>query len=192
MPDAPSSPTPPNPLSPLLEVGADLIRHKLEETPLHPHVFDEISVAASSLHKACTALDPVLNLPTPSRGATPLAPSSQTEGAGATAMRELVGALQNIGGAGNTPNASRKDLMAAIVLAERGGLNEDADRLRKELYGDGVEVDDDLLPPQRRVDLANDLLAEAKEKTERAKVLLDSVKPSQIVDVETTQSPEPQ
>lgn len=190
MPDAPPPAKPPNPLAPLVEAGAQLIRHKLEETPLHPHVFDEIAVASKAIHKACTALDPVLNLPGVNSSKGPLAPSSPTEGAGASAMRQLVGALENLGGGGKAaPKASRKDLMAAIVLAEREGLSEDAERLRRELYGDDDEIDDDLLPPQRKVDLANDLLAQANEKTLRAKVLLGSVKPHEIVDVETVEGP---
>jgi hypothetical protein len=193
MPDAPSPSELPNPLKPLVEVSADLIRYMLDQTPLHPHVFDEIAVAASSIHKACTAVEPVLNLPEPKRSGGPLAPSPQTEGAGATAMRELVGALQNLGSGGNqSPRSSRKDLISAIVVAEREGLSEDAKRLRGELYGDGDEIDDEFLPPRHKVDRANDLLVEANERTERAKKLLSSVKPHQIVDVEATESPTPQ
>lgn len=178
---------PTNPLTPLIEAGSALLRSKLEGPDLHPHVFDEVAIAAKAIHKACTALDPVLNLPKPSAGAGPLAPSTQTEGAGATALRELVGALQNLG-APKEPRVSRKDLMAAIVVAERAGLTEDAQKLRADLHGDDTEIEDDSLTPRSKVDRAHDLLEESAEKNARAKALLDSVKPNQIIDTEATEA----
>lgn len=167
-----------DPLQPLVRAGAALIRSKLGEDPLNPHVFDEISVAAKAIHKACTALDPVLNLPDPKR-ATPLAPSTQTEGAGARTARELLEMFQQIA-TPKEPRQSRKDLMGAIVLAERAGLTEDAEKMRAELHGDDLEVEDDLLPPKAKVDRAHALLEEGRTLTERAKNLLAAVRPDQV------------
>lgn len=183
MPDTPA-PASPTLLDKLVKASADLIRAKLDEDPLSPHAFDEISIAAKAIHKACTALDPVLNLPT--RAGTALAPAPQTEGYGSAMARELIASFQNLGAGGGGSRQSRKDLMSAIVVAEKAGFAEDAERLRAELYDDDEpEVDDDLLPPKRKVDLAKELIKESDANTKRAQVLLASVKPEQVIDAES-------
>jgi len=181
MTDAPTTKTP-DPQEPLIRAGVDLLRHILDQTPLNPHVFDELSVAASALHKACTALDPVLNLPRP--GVGPLAPSPSTEGAGAGAMRQLVGAIQEISGV-KSSKESRKDVMGALVLAERAGLYEDARLLRAELHGTSALIDEGALPPKAKVDRAKELIETASELNDRAQKLMDSIRPDQIVDVDS-------
>lgn len=185
-----SVPAAANPLDELVRVGVATLRAKLDG-PLHPHVFDELSTAASALYKACMALEPVVTLPHRRRPATmggePLAPAPAVEGAGAKMARELVGAVQELaaGGRAQRPQTSRKDLMAAIALAEKAGLEKDAERLRAELFGEEDEIADDLLPPKLKVDRANELIAESNALTERAKSLLQSVKPNEIVDAKS-------
>jgi hypothetical protein len=170
--------TTPDVLRPLLESGIAAIRHKLDDQPLHPHVFDEIAIFASCLHKACTALDPVLNLPRPM---APLAPSPQTEGYGATMAREIIAGFKNLGSS-NSPKMSPQDLVAAIALAQKEGMTEEVAHLRHELYGAPSEIPDEDLPPKAKVDRANELLAKAKGMHERSKALLGSIKDHEIAD----------
>lgn len=182
MPDDPKTPAP-NPLDQLMEASVALVHQKLAERPLSPHVFDEISIMCSSIHKACTALDPVINLPKPRPGTGPLAGAPASEGAGFSMARQLMESVQEI----TKPRAapiSRKDLIAAIALAKREGLDEDVARLRAELYDEDDEDTDDGLSPRAKVDRANRLIEEGNAQLGRAKALLESVKPTEIIETE--------
>lgn len=167
MPDHPQPP--PNLLDPLCTSAAQAIRAKLEG-PLHPHVFDEISVFAKSIYKATTALEPALDLPRPPSG-QPLAPAPASESYGVNLARQLVDAL--------TGNRSRKvdrlDTIRAIAAAEKAGLQDEANRLRNELFDE--PPDPEMLSPQQRVDRAKRLLEEANGLHEEAKELMASAKP---------------
>lgn len=180
-----SADRPRDPLAELVRAGVETLRAKLDEQPMHPHVFDELSVAASALYKACSALEPVVTLPNIRRSGEPLAPAPATEGAGARMARELVGAVQELVGRRGEPKSSRKDLMAAIAVAEEAGLEEDADRLRTELFGEEEEIPDEDLPPKLKVDRAEELIAKSTALSQRARGMLESVKPDQIVDAKS-------
>lgn len=174
---AESTPPPPDVLGPLFDAGIAAIRHKLDEQPRHHHLFDEIAVFAQCLHKGCSALEPMINLPTP-KTAAPLAPSPATEGYGASMAREIIAAVKSIG-APKPSLPSRKDLIIAIAHAKKEGLVDEAQFLCDELYALSEVIDfqtpDAELGPREKLDRANALIA-------RGRTLIDSITEAQIID----------
>lgn len=164
-------------IQPLCDSAAAAIRAKLDQRPIHPHVFDEISTFAKAVHKAASTLEPVLSVP--KMQAQPIATAPVSEGFGTNLSRQLVDAITSLMGA-RSPKMSYKDLMSAIAVAEEAGLHEDAERLRDELFD--RPVDPESLTPQQRLDRANRILAKVKSDGEEAKALLASIRDEDIVD----------
>jgi hypothetical protein len=172
----------PSLIQPLCDSAAAAIRAKLDQRPIHPHVFDEISTFAKAVHKAASTLEPVLSVP--KTQAQPIATAPASEGYGANLARQLVDAFTG----SRSPKMSYKDLMSAIAVAEEAGLHEDAERLRDELFD--RPVDPESLTPQQRLDRANRILAKVKSDGEEAKALLASIRDEDIADDTDPPAPE--
>jgi len=113
-----------------------LLVDMLDEGRFTPNTFREVHEIAEAAHTMISKVDPILNVPKTMPGSVLAgAPSSETYGA--KLGRELIQMFDKL--TGNRKAASRLDLVKAISYAELHDMQEEADGLREELFGEEAD-----------------------------------------------------